>query len=76
MVGIRDRAGSRFRITRHPILTYDVTRITSPNGRWIDVTQDQPQKVTQVRDNLGRTVSYTYDDCSRLTFASLMAPRP
>jgi YD repeat-containing protein len=41
-----------------------VTRVTSPNGYWVDFTYvviNTIPFVTQVRDNLGRTVTYTYD---------------
>ena len=39
-----------------------IDRITSPNGRWVEFTNDTTAgTVTQIRDNLGRTVSYAYD---------------
>ena len=41
----------------------NVTRVTSPNGRWLAFTYDTHtpmNHVTQVTDNIGRTVGYTY----------------
>jgi YD repeat-containing protein len=47
-------------------MRYFSTRITSPNGSWVDFTNDMTNGVTQIRDNLGRTVSYGYDTSFRL----------
>jgi YD repeat-containing protein len=44
----------------------DLTRITSPNGRWIEMTYDTSHRVTQAKDNGGRTVGHTYDTSGRL----------
>ena len=45
-----------------------ISRITSPNGRWVEFTWDPGGQwyITQVRDNAGRTVNYTYT-AGRLT---------
>jgi len=42
--------------------------VTSPNGRWIDFTYEPgTPRVSQVQDNLGRTVTYGYDANGNLT---------
>jgi RHS repeat-associated protein len=59
---IQDRWSNRLVIARtgglHPNLR--IARITSPNGRWVDFTYDSSDRVVQLRDNSGRTVTYTY----------------
>src|SRR5262249_9598814 len=47
----------------------NLLRVTSPNGRWIAFTYDSAfpvNHVTQATDNIGRTVSYTYDSHGNL----------
>ena len=64
---IRDPNGNSIKITRSsggP--SGNITRLTSPNGKWIEFTYTGTL-VSQIRDVLGRTVSYTYDASSRLT---------
>ncbi|MBD0369820.1 MAG: Ig-like domain-containing protein [Pyrinomonadaceae bacterium] len=65
---IVDRNGNKLSITRDQLLR--ITRITSPNGRWIDFTYDSDPnftyRVVQAKDNIGRTVIYTYDGNNRL----------
>jgi len=64
LMGIRDRVGNQLTISRtYPGNNVPITRITSPNGRWVDftyVTVNTALLISQIRDNLGRTVSYTY----------------
>ncbi|HJQ97474.1 MAG TPA: RHS repeat-associated core domain-containing protein [Candidatus Polarisedimenticolaceae bacterium] len=62
---IRDRFGNTIRITRATIDAH-IDRITSPNGRWVEFTHDAAERITLVRDNIGRTVSYGYDSYGRL----------
>ena len=51
---IRDSAGN-------------ATQITAPNGRWISLTYDTGNRITQVQDNnIGRTLTYEYDATGRL----------
>jgi YD repeat-containing protein len=67
---IQDRAGNRLTITRiasvfgfpggNPHPDVRISRITSPNGRWVDFSYGADDKVTQLKDNAGRTVTYTY----------------
>jgi RHS repeat-associated protein len=37
-------------------------------GRWIELTYDTSHRVTQAKDNGGRTVGYTFDASGRLTY--------
>jgi RHS repeat-associated protein len=67
---IEDPHGNKISIARGRADHGKVTRVISPNGRWLEFTLDEDGtlgKVTQVRDNIGRVVSYDYDDKGRLT---------
>ncbi|HEY6971173.1 MAG TPA: DUF6531 domain-containing protein [Candidatus Angelobacter sp.] len=66
LVGIKDRYGNQVRLDRAPSTCY-LTKITSPNGRYISLTRDSQGRVTQAQDNAGRTVTYTYDGAGRLS---------
>ena len=68
LTAIRDRVGNRLTIARYGPHNLLISRITSPNGRWVEFTWDPGGQwfITQVRDNAGRTVSYTYDGTARL----------
>ncbi|MFF0151933.1 RHS repeat-associated core domain-containing protein [Micromonospora sp. NPDC005203] len=62
---IRDRHGNQITITRtgsggNP-QSGNITRVTSPGGKWIKYSYDSANRVSGVEDNLGRTVGYTYD---------------
>jgi RHS repeat-associated protein len=63
VISISDRYGNKISINRTNNAT---SRITSPNGRWIDLTYDASNRITQVTDNIGRTVAYGYDPAGRL----------
>jgi RHS repeat-associated protein len=63
LVGIVNRHGQRLVIQRSGI---NVSRIISPHGRILDFTTDASNRVTSIRDNLGREVTYEYDGSSRL----------
>jgi len=66
MIRAQDRNGNAHKIDRD--INGNVTKITSfPSGRWIELTSDASNRVTQVRDNIGRTLLYTYDGTGRLT---------
>jgi len=64
VLAIRDRYGNALTLTRDS--NYNLTKITSPNGRWIQLSYDTSNRVTQAQDNSGRTVAYTYDAEGRL----------
>jgi RHS repeat-associated protein len=63
---IRDRHGNTVLLTRDDGNYGNVTRITTPNGRWISLTYDTGNRVTLARDNAGRSTSYHYDSAGRL----------
>ena len=65
---IRDRYGNRISVVREHDEHGKVTRVISPNGKWLELTLDAdiPSKVTQVKDNTGRVVTYEYDEKGRL----------
>ncbi|MGH7622414.1 MAG: DUF6531 domain-containing protein, partial [Gemmatimonadaceae bacterium] len=58
---IRDRYGNTVTITHASGQTGNITRVTSPSGRWLAFTYDGSNRITQVADEIGRTVVYTYD---------------
>ncbi len=61
---IRDRHGNITKIDRGG--TCLLQKITSPNGRYINITNDSSSRITQVTDNSGRNVNYAYDAAGRL----------
>jgi RHS repeat-associated protein len=73
-VGIRDRQGNQLTITRGlEAQNQRIQRITSPSGRWVEFTWTGDIAtgflVTELRDNIGRVVSYTYDTGNGVTAA-------
>ncbi len=62
---IRDRYGNTITITHQTGQMGPVTRVTSPHGRWIEFTYTLGL-ITQVKDNIGRTWTYTYDNANNL----------
>jgi RHS repeat-associated protein len=59
---IRDRHGNRVTLTRASGgQSGPITQITSPNGRWIRLSYDSLNRITDARDNGGRVVHYDYD---------------
>jgi len=61
---VQDRYGNTLMCVRDT--NHNLTRITSPNGRWIQFTYDTSNRITQAQDNAGRTVIYNYDPSGRL----------
>jgi len=66
LIGIKDRYGNQLTFTRDAT-TGNLTKITTPNNRWIALTYDSSNRITQAADNIGRTVGYTYDTGGRLS---------
>ncbi|MGA9669748.1 MAG: kelch repeat-containing protein, partial [Terracidiphilus sp.] len=62
LIGMNDRHGNSLIFTRDG--NGNLTRVTSPNGRWIQFTYDSSNRITGAQDNIGRTTSYTYDPVS------------
>lgn len=65
LIGIIDRYGNTVTISRDT--SSNLSKITTPSGRWIQLTYDSSNRVTQAQDNIGRTVSYTYSTAGDLT---------
>jgi RHS repeat-associated protein len=70
LYAIRDRHGNTIRIERSGTTvgypTGDITRIVSPNGRWLRFTYDSSHRITRAEDNAARAVTYSYDSSGRL----------
>jgi RHS repeat-associated protein len=64
LIEIRARTGAAITVQRNA--SAQVTKITSPSGRWIAFTYNAAGLVSQVQDNAARTVSYAYTS-NRLT---------
>jgi len=69
---IIDRNGNQLSVVRTNDFTgnlqgHRITRLISPNGRWVAFTYDSSFHITQAKDNIGRTINYTYDGSGRLT---------
>jgi RHS repeat-associated protein len=68
LVAMRDRNGNQLTLARALAqgLAGNLTKITTPNGRFLTLTYDTSNRITQVADILGRTITYTYDASGRL----------
>ena len=64
LVAMRDRHGNSYALTRDS--NRNLTRITTPNGRYVEFTYDASNRITLARDSIGRTVGYAYDASGRL----------
>lgn len=65
---IVDRLGNATTLTRGA--NFNLTKITSPNGRHLNLVYDTSNRVTQASDDSGRTVTYAYDASGRLSTAT------
>jgi YD repeat-containing protein len=62
---LQDRLGNKLTVTRDN--DFRMSRVTSPNGRWIQFGySDTSKRVAQATDSAGRTVGYLYDASGRL----------
>lgn len=63
LLAMLDRNGNTLTLTRAKAggLAGNLTKITTPNGRYLTFTYDTSNRITQVTDILGRTITYTYD---------------
>jgi RHS repeat-associated protein len=68
LVAMLDRNGNSTTLTRAASggLAGNLSKITSPNGRYLAFTYDASNRITQVTNILGRTITYTYDGSGRL----------
>jgi RHS repeat-associated protein len=63
---MRDRYGNQITVAHSNGVSGNVTRVTSPNGRWMAFSYDGSDRIVQAQDNAGRTMTYTYDVAGRL----------
>lgn len=63
LVGIFDRDGNEIHLARKP--NGDLAEITSPNGNWIRISQENGL-INSAADSTGNSVNYTYDERHRL----------
>lgn len=63
---MQDRYGNKITIFHANEQKGNITRVVSPNERFIDFTYDASNRIIEAKDNIGRTVSYTYDAGGRL----------
>ncbi|TKB68029.1 MAG: hypothetical protein E8D47_00685 [Nitrospira sp.] len=68
LVAMLDRNSNSTTLTRAAGggLAGNLTKITTPNGRYLTFTYDSANRITQVTDILSRTITYTYDGSGRL----------
>ncbi len=65
---IRDRWGNQVTIVRQGgAATGPIAAIRSPNGRWLELSYDPSNRISQARDNGGLAVDYTYDGGGHLS---------
>ncbi len=65
LASITDRYGNKTTIMRTSTRG-NITRLVSPQGRWIEFAYDASNRVTATTDNMGRVVRYDYDTTGRL----------
>jgi RHS repeat-associated protein len=58
---IRDRNGNELTITREDGQRGNITQITSPHGLWVKFTYNKSSDVTEIKNNAGQTLQYTYE---------------
>jgi RHS repeat-associated protein len=64
VIQIVDRYGNKVTLDRSGC---NLTQITSPNGRYIQLQYDSSNRVISATDNIRRTTQYTYDPVGRLS---------
>jgi RHS repeat-associated protein len=57
---IKDRFGNTLTITRTSGQTGNITKITSPHGRWVKFSYDESNRITEITDNGGQHLKYEY----------------
>jgi len=71
---IRDPYGNTLTLTRTNGQNGNITKITSPHGRWVKLSYDGSNRITEATDNGGRHLKYTYTS-GRLTKVEGLAGR-
>lgn len=60
LLSIQDRYGNTLTISRPT--SDNISQITSPNGRWVQLTYDSCNRIQQITDDIGRSTYYSYDN--------------
>jgi RHS repeat-associated protein len=77
LVGITDPNGNTLTITLSNGVSGNVTRVTSPSGRYVRFTYDGTNsRITDATDNLGRNVHYDYEQADPTTWRLIKATDP
>ncbi len=58
---IRDRYGNKLTITHTEGQKGNISQITSPHGRFVTFKYDGSNRITEIKDNGGRTLKYAYN---------------
>ena len=66
IISIIDRNGNSLTMSRDAT-TGNLSTVTSSSGRWISLSYDAANRITQAQDNSGRVVRYAYDSGGRLS---------
>ena len=70
LMSITDRFGNVTTYARDAGPSGTLSRIISPNGRWLAFTYDASNRITRAEDNGGRAWTYAYDASGRMTSAT------
>jgi RHS repeat-associated protein len=74
LIAIKDRHGNKLTIKRVGGQLGNIKEIVSPNGRWAKFTYDGSNRITDITDNGGRHLKYSYTS-GRLTKVEGLAGR-
>jgi RHS repeat-associated protein len=67
ILSITDRNGNSLTFTTaNPHTGGNITRVTSPSGRFVQFNYDTSNRITRATDNIGRAAVYGYDGAGRL----------
>ncbi len=59
---IRNPQGEELKLTRESGQSGNITKITSPHGRWAKFTYDGSNRITKITDNGGQQLEYAYTE--------------
>ncbi len=72
---IENAQGERLVLTRESGQTGNITKITSPHGRWVNLEYDGYNRITGIKDNGGGSLKYSYAE-GLLTTAKNLSGQP
>jgi RHS repeat-associated protein len=68
LIAMYDRYGNALNFTRD--INSNLTKVASPNGRWIQFSYDSDNRIIEAFDSAGRSTSYTYNPAGYLASAT------